>query len=310
MAWLQLQRRHLVRYMFPAHRCSAAQHYVRHSTVHRNLPALCCREKEEHLNNSKKIIEAFEKNCADLSSYTHIHTHILILMGSGFRSCVRPTWPAWFRGCFFTSWLFFTPAARRPGKLQRSLAIQRVGRNVGRKKLLPILCEDGAESVWRETSYRFVEEAISLAEVEQAPRKTVKRVRDHATGDVPLRIIYIGDKVGFGVEATEMLHAGDYLINYSGVRIPDDSSMDSHRCLSYLWQCVDDDGRTEYIDAARYGNESRFINHYSGFTGEPNVMAEQRFIRGHWHVLLFCITDICPGEQLLLVKVNCIFVFF
>ncbi len=76
---------------------------------------------------------------------------------------------------------------------------------------------------------------------------------------------------GLGVFATRRIRKGTRIIEYTGERISpeeagacyDDDAMEHHR--TYLFQ-IDDEA---YIDAARGGNEARFINH----SCDPNCAA-------------------------------------
>ncbi len=54
------------------------------------------------------------------------------------------------------------------------------------------------------------------------------------------------------------------------------------------------------IDAGECGNEMRYINSYLNIAFTPNVTMRTTYINTYPHVVIVCIRDIEPGEELLL----------
>ncbi|KAF0297324.1 Histone-lysine N-methyltransferase EHMT2 [Amphibalanus amphitrite] len=102
---------------------------------------------------------------------------------------------------------------------------------------------------------------------------------------------------GWGVRALKHIPKGTYVCEYVG-EIITDSAADQREDDSYLFDLDNRDGDTFCLDARRYGNVSRFINHRC----EPNLVPVKVFV-DHQDVrfpriALFACRDVEPAEEL------------
>ncbi|XP_037082512.1 histone-lysine N-methyltransferase EHMT2-like [Pollicipes pollicipes] len=102
---------------------------------------------------------------------------------------------------------------------------------------------------------------------------------------------------GWGVRALRHIPKGTYVCEYVGELITD-SAADQREDDSYLFDLDNRDGDTFCIDARRYGNVARFINHRC----EPNLVPVKVFV-DHQDVrfpriALFTCRDVEPAEEL------------
>jgi hypothetical protein len=109
---------------------------------------------------------------------------------------------------------------------------------------------------------------------------------------------------GYGLFAAEHIAADDFIIEYTGEIITHDEGVrrearrgdafsDSHTA-SYLFTLIDVEGI--WVDAAVYGNMSRYINHT-----EPehcNITPKVLYASGDWRIKFVALRDILPGEEL------------
>jgi len=96
-----------------------------------------------------------------------------------------------------------------------------------------------------------------------------------------------------GVFATTHFSQYDVIGEYTGVIRKYDSVDNKNR---YLFTLIDD----LVIDAQDYGNELRFINGNKNISQEPNVVSRNCQIGGVPRVLYLCISNIEPGEEILI----------
>lgn len=102
---------------------------------------------------------------------------------------------------------------------------------------------------------------------------------------------------GWGVSTLRMIPKGTYVCEYIG-EIISDREADVRENDSYIFDLENKDGETYCIDAHRYGNIARFINHNC----TPNVVPVRVFI-GHQdlhfpRIAFFAYRDIQPNEEL------------
>ena len=118
----------------------------------------------------------------------------------------------------------------------------------------------------------------------------------------PVYLKYVNPKVGFGVFADSPIKRFEAIGEYTGLLcVEDDSkceeSFDYAIDAGYYASSTSEDRLTLYIDAAKCGNFTRFINH----SYIPNVNAHTVFSNkdGLWHVMYRAIKDIGQDSQLL-----------
>lgn len=102
---------------------------------------------------------------------------------------------------------------------------------------------------------------------------------------------------GWGVRASLDILQGSFICEYVGELISD-SEADNREDDSYLFDLDNKDGDTYCIDARRYGNVARFINHRC----EPNIIPVKVFVDHQDlrfpRICFFATTDIKAGEEL------------
>lgn len=102
---------------------------------------------------------------------------------------------------------------------------------------------------------------------------------------------------GWGVKTLRDIPQGSFICEYIGELISD-SEADRREDDSYLFDLDNKDGETYCIDARRYGNISRFINHLC----EPNVIPVKVFVDHQDmrfpRICFFASRDVKAGEEL------------
>ncbi|XP_075992665.1 SET domain containing 2 isoform X2 [Anticarsia gemmatalis] len=125
-------------------------------------------------------------------------------------------------------------------------------------------------------------------------RCTNRRFQKRENG--PLRVFY-ADKKGCGVEASEDISAGEFLMEYVG------EVLDYEQFYKRAQAYSDDNNLHHYfmslkgdtvIDATLKGNISRFINH----SCDPNAETQKWTVNGELRIGFFSKRDIVAGEEL------------
>lgn len=120
-----------------------------------------------------------------------------------------------------------------------------------------------------------------------------QEIRKGSHPDVTIR--WIDTVLGYGVFANRMIRKHTYIGEYAGVvrKRSFFNRLSNLYCFDYT---IGYGLSTPFvIDARRYGNFTRFINHSS----KPNVETASVFCDGMMHVILYAITDIAQDAQLL-----------
>lgn len=123
-------------------------------------------------------------------------------------------------------------------------------------------------------------------------KKYRKKIESDFSPLVSIRLI--GEEIGHGVFAEEVLKKGSFVGEYRGVIRKNDqiySAAFNHYC--YKYPLVDERGRHFVIDASE-GNFTRFINH----SYKPNLRPHYAFVEGIYYMVLTCTREIQKGEQL------------
>ncbi|XP_060607678.1 uncharacterized protein LOC132759835 [Ruditapes philippinarum] len=101
---------------------------------------------------------------------------------------------------------------------------------------------------------------------------------------------------GFGVRTTKSIKSGDLITEYLGEVVSEQefrrrmTEEYSQECHHY---CLNLDSGT-VIDGYRMGNIARFVNH----SCEPNCEMQKWNVNGTYHMCLFALKDIEPGDEL------------
>lgn len=66
----------------------------------------------------------------------------------------------------------------------------------------------------------------------------------------------------------------------------------------YLFDCPK--GGNYFIDAEKYGNESRYVNHYKNLSRRPNIRSQVVYDSSGWHLIYKVIHPIKKDEQILI----------
>lgn len=116
----------------------------------------------------------------------------------------------------------------------------------------------------------------------------------------PISVQWVSDKVGFGVFATEDIHRGDFIQEYTGILraaelrgglVVDDTS------YAWVYPSVAEYQNNLLVDSKYEGNEMRFVNHGN----HPNVMQIKLLDEdGIFHICYVAREDIKAGEQVLI----------
>ncbi|KAG1676074.1 hypothetical protein FOA52_014939 [Chlamydomonas sp. UWO 241] len=102
---------------------------------------------------------------------------------------------------------------------------------------------------------------------------------------------------GFGLFATEPIKAGSFIIEYVGEVLEEEEYLRRKEFYfevgqrHYYFMNI---GNGEVIDAAREGNNARFINH----SCDPNCETQKWLVRGELAIGLFTLKDVAIGEEL------------
>ncbi|KAJ3157844.1 histone methyltransferase set2 [Geranomyces variabilis] len=148
-------------------------------------------------------------------------------------------------------------------------------------------CGDEANCINREL---FIE--CSACPAGQFCQNRKFQTRDYA----PIEV-FETEKKGFGLRATAPIPSGSFVIEYCGEVIT--AAMFKKRTQEY-----DRDGvkhfyfmslkSNEYLDAAKKGNMSRFMNH----SCDPNCALHKWIVGDSWRIGMFTLTDIEVGQEL------------
>lgn len=103
----------------------------------------------------------------------------------------------------------------------------------------------------------------------------------------------VSDKIGFGVFTRKLLPIGTLIGVYTGLFRPKNTV--TNKRYVYQYGSILTPGQP-CIDASRYGNITRFINH-SRYT---NLSADTTFYKRKWHVYFETTHTIYPHHQLLI----------
>jgi hypothetical protein len=113
----------------------------------------------------------------------------------------------------------------------------------------------------------------------------------------PIYIQWVNDAVGYGVFAKDLIHEGDYVMEYAGCVCF--SVSDS----TYAWAypCVPGgfgiEKKRYMIDARLCGGEGRFVNDPMDIE-QLNLSLGLVYLNGAYHNIYLAVKDIHPGEQL------------
>ncbi|KAJ0131055.1 Phosphoglycerate kinase [Fusarium oxysporum f. sp. albedinis] len=116
--------------------------------------------------------------------------------------------------------------------------------------------------------------------------------------------------VGYGLFAAEFIAQGDFIIEYVGELITHDEGVrrearrgdvfDEESNISYVFTLLENEGI--WVDAAIYGNLSRYINHASEKTGGDkrgcNITPRIIYVNGEYRIKFTATRDIQAGEEL------------
>ncbi|CVL08126.1 related to polycomb group protein MEDEA [Fusarium mangiferae] len=157
--------------------------------------------------------------------------------------------------------------------------------------------------------------------LERADPESAKDERLHATGcqncalqRSPTKALVLGQSqlegVGYGLFTAEFIAQGDFIIEYVGELITHDEGVrrearrggvfDERSDISYLFTLLETEGI--WLDAAVYGNLSRYINHASEKSGVDkcgcNITPQVLYVNGEYRIKFTAIRDIQAGEEL------------
>ncbi|KAK2469722.1 hypothetical protein H9L39_18537 [Fusarium oxysporum f. sp. albedinis] len=116
--------------------------------------------------------------------------------------------------------------------------------------------------------------------------------------------------VGYGLFAAECIAQGDFIIEYVGELITHDEGVrrearrgdvfDEESNISYVFTLLENEGM--WVDAAIYGNLSRYINHASekssGDKRGCNITPQILYVNGEYRIKFTATRDIQAGEEL------------
>ena len=111
---------------------------------------------------------------------------------------------------------------------------------------------------------------------------------------------FINERIAFGLFARTPIQKGALISQYCGELVAKDIENKSYSYIPLV-----DGGYQLCLDAKHVGNVGRFLNHAPVSVTKPtrylsaNVKAEDHWIYGTRHIMLFATKDILPGEQLL-----------
>ncbi|KAK2480389.1 hypothetical protein H9L39_07957 [Fusarium oxysporum f. sp. albedinis] len=116
--------------------------------------------------------------------------------------------------------------------------------------------------------------------------------------------------VGYGLFAAEFIAQGDFVIEYVGELIAHDEGVrrearrgdvfNEEFNSSYVFTLLENEGI--WVDAAIYGNLSRYINHAPGNSGGGkcgcNITPQILYVNGEYRIKFNAMRDIQAGEEL------------
>lgn len=157
--------------------------------------------------------------------------------------------------------------------------------------------------------------------LERADPKNAHDIELHATGcqNVPLqgnvsKAVLLGESqipgCGYGLFAAEDIAQDEFVIEYLGELISHDEGVrrearrgdvfDENNHSSYLFTLLDQEGI--WVDAAIYGNLSRYINHASEADKvgrkQVNIVPQILYVNGDFRIKFRALRDIKAGEEL------------
>ena len=115
--------------------------------------------------------------------------------------------------------------------------------------------------------------------------------------------------VNYGLYATRDWKVGEMVGEYTGqVRFSKDCSQSSSRYILHFGKMGAAAGSSGLqqaadqlvIDAEKYGNETRFINHFSGIHSSPNVRFKLKEKDGHNAMVVEVVRQVKGGQELLI----------
>lgn len=112
----------------------------------------------------------------------------------------------------------------------------------------------------------------------------------------PMSIRFINDKIGYGTFAETDIAQDAIVGEYTGLLMEFKDVKDTKYTWDYL-SGYDELGKNFMlsVDAAKYGNEMRFVNH----DYQPNAVMKYIPQGGFWHVVYIASRPIKKGEQIL-----------
>lgn len=110
--------------------------------------------------------------------------------------------------------------------------------------------------------------------------------------ETPSELVLVSEKVGHGLVALEDLPPFSYIGEYTGIVV--------YSCpyfhisnYAYSYPVTGDGGKQFVVDAERYGNMTRFINHHD----QPNLLPVVAYFDNLYHVILIAKRAILAGES-------------
>lgn len=150
---------------------------------------------------------------------------------------------------------------------------------------------------------------IEHTDISHINQKEIKRYKDsprlyqdlekrfgpyiHGKKDLPLTSVqWIGDEIGYGLFAKELIKAGSFINVYTGI-------LTLHKDIEdrdYSWSYPVKSSKNERIsvDSKAKGNELRYVND----SKDPNLTMKYIFSKGFWFIGYIANKDISPNEQL------------
>lgn len=111
----------------------------------------------------------------------------------------------------------------------------------------------------------------------------------------PVEVRWVSEEVGWGLFASRSFKKGEFLAEYTGVVLPVTLTRLPFSAYTLQWSVFGLLARSFVIDAEKFGNEGRFMNHSS----RPNVKLIGAYDRGIVHPVLVVCDDVCEGQELL-----------
>jgi SET domain-containing protein len=105
----------------------------------------------------------------------------------------------------------------------------------------------------------------------------------------------VSEEVGWGLFASRSFKKGEFLAPYTGVVLPVTLSRLPFSPYTLRWNVFGVLSQSFVIDAEKFGNEARFMNH----AAQPNVELIGAYDRGIVHPVLVTRDDVSEGAELL-----------